>query len=64
MICHYEVFSLEFSATADDIKKRYRKLALQFHPGESIETAIQLNRLRAGSLFLYSFERLYILIPS
>jgi curved DNA-binding protein CbpA len=34
MICHYEVFGLPFSATSDEIKKKYRKLALQFHPGE------------------------------
>ena len=34
MICHYEVFNLPFSASAEDIKKKYKKLALQYHPGK------------------------------
>ena len=29
----YEVLGLETEATADDVKKAYRKLALKHHPG-------------------------------
>ncbi len=29
----YEVLSLEHAATADDVKKAYRKMALKHHPG-------------------------------
>lgn len=29
----YEVLELEKEATADDVKKAYRKLALKHHPG-------------------------------
>ena len=29
----YEVLGLETDATADDVKKAYRKLALKCHPG-------------------------------
>jgi DnaJ family protein C protein 9 len=29
----YEVLGLEAEATADDVKKAYRKLALKHHPG-------------------------------
>lgn len=31
--CYYEVLGLERDATSDDIKKKYRRLALQWHPG-------------------------------
>lgn len=34
----YEVLSLEKEATADDVKKAYRKLALKHHPGMSLGT--------------------------
>ena len=32
MRCHYEVMGLPRDATSDEIKKQYRKLALQWHP--------------------------------
>ena len=35
MRCHYEVLGLLQNATNDDIKKAYRKYALQWHPGLS-----------------------------
>lgn len=33
MRCHYEVLGIQIDATIDDIKKAYRKAALQWHPG-------------------------------
>jgi DnaJ family protein C protein 9 len=35
----YEVLGLEAEATADDVKKAYRKLALKHHPGPHHYTA-------------------------
>lgn len=34
-ICYYDLLSLERTATADDIKKAYRRQALVWHPGNS-----------------------------
>ena len=33
MRCHYEVLGINRDANNDEIKKAYRKLALQWHPG-------------------------------
>jgi len=35
MRCHYEVLGLPINASLDDIKKAYRKCALQWHPGKN-----------------------------
>lgn len=34
MRCHYEVLGVPQKATDDDLKKAYRKMALQWHPGQ------------------------------
>lgn len=38
MKCHYEVLGIPINASADEIKKAYRKCALQWHPGKIIAT--------------------------
>jgi DnaJ family protein C protein 9 len=36
----YTVLGLETSATEDDVKKAYRKLALKHHPGKHAQTPL------------------------
>lgn len=35
MINHYEILNVKFDATADEIKKQYRKLAKIYHPDKN-----------------------------
>ncbi|CAK1555429.1 unnamed protein product [Leptosia nina] len=37
MKCHYEILSISRDASASEIKKAYRKLALQWHPDKNLE---------------------------
>lgn len=39
MKCHYEVLSLKREATTSEIKKAYRRLALQWHPDKNLENS-------------------------
>ena len=48
----YEVLSVARTATADDIKKAYRKLALQFHPKENTIEYLASKGVGSGWKFL------------
>lgn len=37
MKCHYDVLCLTKEATSSEIKKAYRRLALQWHPDKNLD---------------------------
>lgn len=43
MRCHYEVLESERDASADEIKLKYRKLALKWHPGTSYSNVLEIG---------------------
>ena len=38
MRCHYEVLGIPLTASNDEIKKAYRKCALQWHPDKHVDS--------------------------
>lgn len=41
MKCHYEVMELDKTATSEEVKKQYKKLALKYHPDRNIGREVE-----------------------
>lgn len=46
----YEILGLPKTATADDIKKTYRKLALKYHPDKNPDNADAADKVSVSSI--------------
>ncbi|UJR38141.1 hypothetical protein I4U23_030819 [Adineta vaga] len=44
MRCHYEVLGVDQNATEDDLKKSYKKLALQWHPDKNLQQIAEAQK--------------------
>ena len=55
--CHYEVLELPRTATYDEIKSAYRRLALIHHPDKNGGSQVRLARLRCCEIALLFFAR-------
>ncbi|RDD36930.1 DnaJ-like protein subfamily C member 21 [Trichoplax sp. H2] len=53
MRCYYEVLEVERTATTQELKKAYRKLALKYHPDKNINQAEEYTQLFTEILRAY-----------
>ncbi|EDV20801.1 uncharacterized protein TRIADDRAFT_5788, partial [Trichoplax adhaerens] len=53
MRCYYEVLGVERTATTQELKKAYRKLALKYHPDKNINQAEEYTQLFTEILRAY-----------
>lgn len=49
----YQILGLPKTATADDIKKTYRKLALKYHPDKNPDNADAAEKVSYVGLYFY-----------
>ena len=45
MRCYYEILQVERSADSDELKKQYRRLALQWHPDKNPQNVEEATRI-------------------
>jgi preprotein translocase subunit Sec63 len=55
--CYYSILGISKTATADDVKKAYKDLALKWHPDKNLD-----NTLEAGERFKEMQEAVYVLL--
>ncbi|GAB1371525.1 hypothetical protein MASR1M45_15870 [Candidatus Kapaibacterium sp.] len=53
---YYDILGVSKSATQDEIKANYRKLALKYHPDRNSDNPEAENLFKEGSRSLRSFE--------